>query len=249
MLEVNELKAGYGENSVLHGINLSVASDEIVSIIGPNGCGKSTLLRALMGMTGWSSGKASFSGSELLGSESSQIVAGGVGYVPQLANVFGGMTVIENLQLGGYLLKGSERDQQIEKMLELFPKFQTRRTQHAGTMSGGERQSLALAMAMMTSPKLMLLDEPSAGLSPKATDEMYDKVRSLKSNMGMSVLIVEQDVHGVLEITDRTYVLKMGENDFDAASSDVLNDDRIRSAYLGNVTSNADSVAAEAKSG
>lgn len=235
MLEINSLKAGYTGTQILHGISLAVLENEIVSIIGPNGCGKSTLLRAVMGMTTWATGNANFQGHNILGRESSRIVAGGVGYVPQLANVFAGMTVMENLQIGGYILDAPERARQIERMLEMFPKFQSRRKQQAGTMSGGERQSLALAMAMMTSPKLVLLDEPSAGLSPMATAQMYEKIVSLRSETGMSILIVEQDVHGVLEITDRTYVLKMGENDFDAPSKDILDDERIRSAYLGNV--------------
>lgn len=241
MLEINDLKAGYNDNQILHGIDLTVSNNEIVSIIGPNGCGKSTLLRAIMGMTIWSTGGVKFQSGEILGFESSQIVAGGVGYVPQLSNVFAGMSVLENLQVGGYLLKAKERSLQIELMLELFPKFQSRQSQQAGTMSGGERQSLALAMAMMTSPKLMLLDEPSAGLSPKATREMYDTIVRLQSKMGMSVLIVEQDVHGVLEITDRTYVLKMGQNDFDGPSKEILEDDRIRSAYLGSIDADSKS--------
>ncbi len=237
MLELVNLKSGYGGSEILHGLNLSVANQEIVSIIGPNGCGKSTLLRSVMGMTPWSTGGVRFKGSDILGLESSKVVATGIGYVPQLENVFAGMTVMENLQIGGYLLPAGERRDQIARMLDLFPQFKSRKSQAAGTMSGGERQSLALAMAIMTSPELILLDEPSAGLSPKATDEMYANVLLLQEQLGMSVLIVEQDVHGVLEITHRTYVLKMGENDFDAPSKDVLNDDRIRSAYLGNVQS------------
>ena len=235
LLEVSGLEAGYGALEVLHGIQLHVEENELVSIIGPNGCGKSTILRGLMGLTGWVRGNVAFDGQTITGKDTNKIVEGGVGYVPQLANVFFSMTVAENLALGGYLLTPKERDEQVDKMLDLFPKFKERRKQAAGTMSGGERQSLALAMALMTSPKLVLLDEPSAGLSPIATDEMYDNIVKLPADMGTAVLIVEQDVHGVLQITERTYVMKMGENDFDAPSKTVWEDDRVREAYLGNI--------------
>ena len=232
-LEILDLKAGYDASEILHGINLHVDTEEIVSVIGPNGCGKSTVLRAIMGLTQWSVGQILFQGVDIRGIDSSRIVAGGIGYVPQLENVFSGMTVIENLQIGGYLLSRAERKRQMERSYELFPVFKDRRTQAAGTMSGGERQTLALAMALMTSPKLILLDEPSAGLSPKATHDMYGNIVGLPERLGMSVLIVEQDVHGVLEVSQRTYVLSMGANDFDAPSDQVMDDERIRLAYLG----------------
>ncbi len=232
-LEIQDLKAGYDASEILHGINLHVDTEEIVSVIGPNGCGKSTVLRAIMGLTQWSAGQILFQGADIRGIDSSRIVAGGIGYVPQLENVFSGMTVTENLQIGGYLLSRAERKTQIERSYELFPVFKDRRAQAAGTMSGGERQTLALAMALMTSPKLILLDEPSAGLSPKATHDMYGNIVGLPERLGMSVLIVEQDVHGVLEVSQRTYVLSMGANDFDAPSDQVMDDERIRLAYLG----------------
>ena len=232
-LEILDLKAGYDASEILHGINLHVDTEEIVSVIGPNGCGKSTVLRAIMGLTQWSAGHILFQGADIRGIDSSRIVAGGIGYVPQLENVFSGMTVTENLQIGGYLLSRVERKRQIERSYELFPVFKDRRAQAAGTMSGGERQTLALAMALMTSPKLILLDEPSAGLSPKATHDMYGNIVGLPERLGMSVLIVEQDVHGVLEVSQRTYVLSMGANDFDAPSGQVMDDERIRLAYLG----------------
>ncbi len=232
-LEILDLKAGYDASEILHGINLHVDTEEIVSVIGPNGCGKSTVLRAIMGLTQWSAGQILFQGADIRGIDSSRIVAGGIGYVPQLENVFSGMTVTENLQIGGYLLPRAERKRQIERSYELFPVFKDRRAQAAGTMSGGERQTLALAMALMISPKLILLDEPSAGLSPKATHDMYGNIVGLPERLGMSVLIVEQDVHGVLEVSQRTYVLSMGANDFDAPSDQVMDDERIRLAYLG----------------
>lgn len=235
LLDVRGLEAGYGALEILHGIDLHVQAGEIVSVIGPNGCGKSTVLRSIMGLTDWSRGQVSFRTQNLLGKETSQIVSAGIGYVPQLANVFSAMTVAENLQLGGYLLSGKERERRIEGMLELFPKFKERRGQAAGTMSGGERQTLALAMALMTSPKLMLLDEPSAGLSPLATEEMYESIVRLPRAMNTAVLIVEQDVHGVLDVSKRTYVMSMGRNDFDAPSNTIWDDERVRLAYLGNV--------------
>ncbi len=235
LLEVAGLEAGYGDLEILHKVALRVAPGEIVSIIGPNGCGKSTILRSIMGLTDWSRGQIGFDGQDIDGKETNHIVSAGVGYVPQLANVFSAMTVTENLALGGYLLSNGERKRQTDAMLNLFPKFTERCKQTAGTMSGGERQTLALAMALMTSPKLVLLDEPSAGLSPIATTEMYESIVRLPSEMNTSVLIVEQDVHGVLQISQRTYVMKMGENDFDAPSEMVWEDERVRAAYLGNV--------------
>lgn len=235
LLDVSGLEAGYGDLEILHGVALHVGKDEIVSIIGPNGCGKSTVLRSIMGLTSWSRGSVSLDGKDIRGQDTDKIVASGVGYVPQLANVFSAMTVSENLALGGYLLSKADREQKTEEMIELFPKFKERRKQAAGTMSGGERQTLALAMALMTSPKLVLLDEPSAGLSPIATDEMYDSIKRLPGEMNTAVLIVEQDVHGVLQMSRRTYVMKMGGNDFDAPSETVWADERVRAAYLGNI--------------
>ena len=235
LLDVSGLEAGYGSLEILHGIDLHVQVGEIVSIIGPNGCGKSTVLRTIMGLTDWSRGEVSFGAQNVRGLDTSQIVSAGIGYVPQLANVFSAMSVAENLQLGGYLLSAKERALQIEGMLDLFPKFKERRSQAAGTMSGGERQTLALAMALMTSPKLVLLDEPSAGLSPLATEEMYESIIRLPRTMSTAVLIVEQDVHGVLDVSKRTYVMSMGRNDFDAPSDTIWDDERVRLAYLGNI--------------
>ena len=235
VLDVLDLESGYGSLEILHGVNLHVGEREIVSVIGPNGCGKSTVLRSIMGLTDWSRGKIILASQDMTGMETSQIVSAGIGYVPQLANVFSAMTVTENLQLGGYLLSAKERDEQIESMIDLFPKFKERKNQAAGTMSGGERQTLALAMALMTSPKLVLLDEPSAGLSPIATSEMYENIVGLPERIDTSVLIVEQDVHGVLEISARTYVMSMGSNDFDAPSDTIWEDERVRLAYLGNI--------------
>lgn len=235
VLDVSGLESGYGSLEILHGVDLHVNDREIVSVIGPNGCGKSTVLRSIMNLTDWSRGQIVFRGNDVAGRETSQIVSAGIGYVPQLGNVFSAMTVAENLQLGGYLLSAREREEQIHGMLELFPKFKQRRNQAAGTMSGGERQTLALAMALMTSPGLVLLDEPSAGLSPIATAEMYESIVQLPKTMNTAVLIVEQDVHGVLEISKRTYVMSMGRNDFDAPSDTIWDDDRVRLAYLGNL--------------
>ena len=235
LLDISGLEAGYGSLEILHGIDLHVKDEEIVSVIGPNGCGKSTVLRTIMGLTDWSRGEIVFRSENVRGMETSRIVSTGIGYVPQLANVFSAMTVSENLQLGGYLLGARERERKIEGMLDLFPKFKERSNQAAGTMSGGERQTLAMAMALMTSPKLVLLDEPSAGLSPIATGEMYESIVRLPESMNTAVLIVEQDVHGVLQISQRTYVMTMGRNDFDAPSNTVWSDERVRRAYLGNI--------------
>jgi ABC-type branched-subunit amino acid transport system ATPase component len=233
LLEVANLRAGYGPAQVLHGVDLSVSAGEIVSIIGPNGCGKSTLLKSIMGYVPWSKGEMRLEGNSILGRQTEELVGLGLGFVPQLANTFKGMTVRENLELGGYTLDRAGVSRRIEELVGIFPILAPRMRQKAGTMSGGERQTVALASALMAGPRLLLLDEPSAGLSPSATADMFASVKELPAKLGITVLMVEQDVYGALEISDRGYVLAMGQNEFSGSAADILNDRRIGIAYLG----------------
>lgn len=233
LLEVANLCAGYGPAQVLHGVDLSVSTGEIVSIIGPNGCGKSTLLKSIMGYVPWSKGEMRLEGHSILGKQTEELVGLGLGFVPQLANTFKGMTVRENLELGGYTLDRAAVSRRIEELVGIFPILGPRMRQKAGTMSGGERQTVALASALMAGPRLLLLDEPSAGLSPSATADMFASVKELPARLGITVLMVEQDVYGALEISDRGYVLAMGQNEFSGSAADILNDRRIGIAYLG----------------
>lgn len=233
LLEVANLRAGYGPAQVLHGVDLSVSTGEIVSIIGPNGCGKSTLLKSIMGYVPWSKGEMRLEGHSILGRQTEELVGLGLGFVPQLANTFKGMTVRENLELGGYTLDRAAVSRRIEELVGIFPILGPRMRQKAGTMSGGERQTVALASALMAGPRLLLLDEPSAGLSPSATADMFASVKELPARLGITVLMVEQDVYGALEISDRGYVLAMGQNEFSGSAADILNDRRIGIAYLG----------------
>lgn len=233
LLEVAKLRAGYGPAQVLHGVDLSVSAGEIVSIIGPNGCGKSTLLKSIMGYVPWSKGEMRLEGHSILGRQTEELVGLGLGFVPQLANTFKGMTVRENLELGGYTLDRAAVSRRIEELVGIFPILGPRMRQKAGTMSGGERQTVALASALMAGPRLLLLDEPSAGLSPSATSDMFASVKELPARLGITVLMVEQDVYGALEISDRGYVLAMGQNEFSGSAADILNDRRIGIAYLG----------------
>jgi ABC-type branched-subunit amino acid transport system ATPase component len=233
LLEVAKLRAGYGPAQVLHGVDLSVSAGEIVSIIGPNGCGKSTLLKSIMGYVPWSKGEMRLEGNSILGRQTEELVGLGLGFVPQLANTFKGMTVRENLELGGYTLDRAAVSRRIEELVGIFPILGPRMRQKAGTMSGGERQTVALASALMAGPRLLLLDEPSAGLSPSATSDMFASVKELPARLGITVLMVEQDVYGALEISDRGYVLAMGQNEFSGSAADILNDRRIGIAYLG----------------
>jgi ABC-type branched-subunit amino acid transport system ATPase component len=227
------IEAGYGAAQILHGVDVSVELKEIVTIIGPNGCGKSTFLKTVMGLVPWSRGTARFGEIDLLGCRTDAVVRHGVGYVPQLNNVFPTLTVRENLEIGGYLLPRATLGARIAEIADLIPFLTKRLPQAAGTMSGGERQLLALASALMTRPALVLLDEPSAGLSPQATTKMFDTVRSLRNSLDLTILLVEQNVFQAFEISDRAYVLSMGRNEVDGLPADLVRDERVRVAYLG----------------
>jgi ABC-type branched-subunit amino acid transport system ATPase component len=232
LLEVENVVSGYGRTDVLHGVSISVGRDEIVTIIGPNGAGKSTLFKTIMGYLIPRSGKVIFSEEDVTQLKTNHKVEKGIAYVPQLDNTFPSLTIRENLEMGGFSKVREALQQGIETAYSTFPILSDRRNQRARTLSGGQRQMLAMSMALMTEPDLLLLDEPSAGLSPKISDEVFNQIMSLHQK-GIGVLIIEQDAYRSLNISDRGYVLAMGQNHFEGSADTILNDPQIREAFLG----------------
>lgn len=224
------IETGYGDLQVLYGVDVDVRDDEIVLVFGPNGAGKSTLMRALIRRLPLWAGTVEMSGEDLSGLEANEMVPNGVAYVPQAENVFPNLTVTENLDIG--TIHAAEPERRREAMYDLFPRLEDRQTQEASTLSGGERQMLAMARALMPDPDLLLIDEPSAGLAPqliKRTFEYVDRVREA----GTAVLMVEQNVKAALKVVDRGYVLDMGENRFEADAETIRDSERVRDLYLG----------------
>ncbi|MDC0058760.1 ABC transporter ATP-binding protein [Acidimicrobiaceae bacterium] len=232
ILECNGIAAGYVKGlNILQGVDLVVSEGEIVSIIGPNGAGKSTLLKAIMGLLNISAGRFFIEGIEKTNLPTHKIVNEGVGYVPQVENVFPSLTIEENLEMGSWSL-GKKGKQSIEKLFQDFPLLNERRKEKAGNLSGGQRQILALARALVTSPKLLLLDEPSAGLSPLAIDDVFKTIKEINEK-GVPILLVEQNAKRALKFSDRGYVLDQGRNAYQGTGKDLLDDPRVVDLYLG----------------
>jgi ABC-type branched-subunit amino acid transport system ATPase component len=232
LLVATDLHSGYGANEVIHGIDFSVETGQIVAILGPNGCGKSTFVRTLLGYVHARRGHVIFDDDDITQLSPTSRARLGIGYVPQLANVFRPLTVRENLEMGGYALRRPELIARLQEVSELFPTLKERWSQSAGTLSGGERQLLAMARAMMVSPRLLCLDEPSAGLSPLRADDVFEQIRRIAA-LGVSMLVIEQDARRSLSVASLAYVLVTGRVAFRGAASAVLSDEHIRAAYLG----------------
>lgn len=232
LVRIENISAGYGEAEILHKVFLEAATKEVVTIIGPNGAGKSTLLKTILGYLTPTTGRILFDEKDITHLRADQRVRRGISYVPQLENVFPSLNGEENLRMGGYSLPKKEVKQQMDKIYSLFPRLAERKKQRVRTMSGGERQMLAMARALMTEPKLVLLDEPSAALSPGMADQVFDKVIEIR-DQGKAIIIVEQDAQRSLCISQRGYVLANGENVFEGLASDILQNEKIREAYLG----------------
>jgi len=231
LLATEELIAGYvSEVDILNGVSIEVAEGEIVTVIGPNGAGKSTLMKAIFGLLRPRSGLLQFQGQEIIGLKPHECTQLGLSYVPQLDNVFPTLTVEENLEMGS--LDRSRTDEQIEHMYELFPRLGERPTQAAGTMSGGERQMVAMARALMPDPHLLLLDEPSAGLAPAFVDAIFEKISDI-NRAGVTIVMVEQNARRALAMSDRGYVLDLGKNRFEGPGRELLNDPKVAELYLG----------------
>ena len=232
VIECNGIAAGYVKGlNILQGIDMIINEKEIVSIIGPNGAGKSTLLKAIMGIINISGGRFFIDGVEKTNTPTHQIVKEGVGYVPQVENVFPSLTIEENLEIGSWSIDTSIK-QSISKIFDDFPMLKERRKDKAGNLSGGQRQILALARALTTSPKILLLDEPSAGLSPVAIKEVFEIVKEINSK-GVAILLVEQNAKRALNFSDRGYVLDQGRNAYQGKGHELLNDPRVVDLYLG----------------
>ena len=232
VIECNGIAAGYVKGlNILQGVDLIVNEKEIVSIIGPNGAGKSTLLKAIMGIINISGGRFFINGVEKTNTPTHQIVNEGVGYVPQVEYVFPSLTIEENLEIGSWSVKDNIK-QSISKIFDDFPMLKERQRDKAGNLSGGQRQILALARALVTSPSILLLDEPSAGLSPVAIKEVFEIVKEINSR-GVAILLVEQNATRALNFSDRGYVLDQGRNAYQGKGQELLEDPRVVDLYLG----------------
>ena len=232
LLEVRGLRAGYGIVEVLFGLDLDVDAGELVVVLGANGSGKTTTLRAVSAMLPFR-GEVTFDGKSLGGMRPDQIVAAGIAHVPQGRGTINDLTVEENLRIGAWTRKDSDVDADIEQWCSTFPRLGERRTQAAGSMSGGERQMLAIARAFMSRPRLLLLDEPSLGLAPLVTAEVFDRLRDITSHTGTAVLLVEQNANLALDFAGRAYVLEAGEIVASGPAAQLQHDETVQKAYLG----------------
>lgn len=233
MLELKNLDSGYEFLQVLWGVSLRVDDGEFVALIGPNGAGKSTTLRTIAGLIEPKGGEIIFNGKSITKKSAHIISRMGISYVSEALNLFTDMSVRENLLLGAYAVQ--EREVQLETLdyiFELFPRLEERRDQLAGTMSGGERKMLAIARGMMSNPTLMLVDEPSLGLQPNLTYDVFDALLQLR-DQGVTILLVEQNVNATLDITDRAYILEQGQIVMEGPSKEVKSNEHVQNAYLG----------------
>lgn len=232
MLTVDKLSAGYGKLTILHEVDLTIAPGQFVAILGPNGSGKSTLLKTIFGLTDRGAGAITLDNQPLTGLPTEAIQQQGIAYVPQRQNVFAALTVRENLQLAARSLKAADAIQLLDELFTLFPILDKRQAQRAGKLSGGERQLLAIAIAWLARPQLMLLDEPSAGLAPLVVTEVFKTLKVL-NQQGIGLGVVEQNARSVLKFCDHAYVLREGQVVFHGAAADLLANEEIVKSYLG----------------
>jgi ABC-type branched-subunit amino acid transport system ATPase component len=231
LLEVDNVVSGYGDMTILNGVDLEVAPGEVVSIIGPNGAGKSTLLKTIVGLLDPKQGSVVFGGDDITHTSPEDLVSRGVCYVPQTDNVFPSLSVEENLKMGSIALDDGFGER-VNELEEMFPILSSRAEQRCGGLSGGQQQMVALASALVVDPDLLILDEPSAGLAPKMVDKVFDRIERI-NEAGTAILIVEQNARRSLRESDRGIVLAMGENRFEGKSEDLLDSEEIEELYLG----------------
>jgi branched-chain amino acid transport system ATP-binding protein len=233
LLRAEGMTAGYGKMAILHDVTLEVHPGEMVSVIGPNGAGKSTAFKTIVGFLRPTSGRVIFDGQDIAGLRPDQVLGRGLAYVPQGRIVFPQMTVLENLEMGAYIERDGTRIRQaLDRVCALFPILGERRSQKAGTMSGGEQQMVAIGRALMTTPKLIMLDEPSLGLAPKFVTLIFDKLTEMK-RAGFTLMVVEQNAARALAVADRGYVLELGRNRFEGTGEALLADPEVKRLYLG----------------
>jgi neutral amino acid transport system ATP-binding protein len=231
LLATNEIVAGYvPEVDILNGVSITVCEGEIVTVVGPNGAGKSTLIKTIFGLLRARKGTVTFQGQDIGGLKPHTITRRGLSYVPQLENIFPSLTVDENLEMGS--LDTSRTRERMEEMYELFPRLGERQSQPAGTMSGGERQMVAMARALMPDPRVLLLDEPSAGLAPAFVEAIFQKIEDI-NRAGVTLVMVEQNARRALAMSDRGYVLDVGVNRFEGPGRELLEDPKVAELYLG----------------
>ncbi|MFH8135902.1 high-affinity branched-chain amino acid ABC transporter ATP-binding protein LivF [Pantoea osteomyelitidis] len=232
MLTVDNVSAHYGKIQALHNVSLHINQGEIVTLIGANGAGKTTLLGTLCGEPRASQGSITFDGKAITDWQTARIMREAIAIVPEGRRVFSRMTVEENLAMGGFFVSGQAYQQRIQRVYELFPRLSERKSQRAGTMSGGEQQMLAIGRALMSQPRLLLLDEPSLGLAPIIIQQIFDTIEQLRSE-GMTIFLVEQNANQALKLADRGYVLENGHVVLEDSGAALLSNEAVRSAYLG----------------
>ncbi len=233
MLVVDKISAGYGKFQVLFDVSLEAKEKEITVIIGPNGAGKTTLLKTIVGFTNVYSGKINFMGNDITSIPPHKRVKLGLALLPQFTNIFANLTVRENLVMAGYDLKGDEMKEKLDQVLDIFPVLKNFLQRKAGTLSGGERQMLAMSMLLMRKPKLVLLDEPTTGLSPKMVSVVLSKSAELRDKLGITVVLVEQNAKKALEIGDKAYILVSGRKVHEDDAKDLLKNPELSKMYFG----------------
>ena len=234
LLEVRDVFAGYLDFDILQGVNLEVYPQEVVCVIGPNGAGKSTVFRAVYGLIKVRLGQVMVGGEEITNFTPQKVLQSGIAIVPQLRSVFPQMTVLENLEMGMFLERDQDRiTERIDVIFGLFPRLAERSKQMAGTMSGGEQRMLEIGRSLMLEPQLLMMDEPSAGLAPSITRMIFEHVERLNEEIGLTVLMIEQNARQGLEASHRGYVLELGKNTYEGTGQELIEDPQVRRAFLG----------------
>jgi len=233
ILEISNLNAGYGKSHVLFDISLNIEKGVICAILGPNGSGKSTILKSIFGLTSIYSGSIIFKGMNITGMKPYKIAQLGIAYLPQVDSVYSNLSVRENLIMAGYTLSKEEIEERIRNVCEIFPILKKYMGRRVMTLSGGERQILAMAMALMRQPSLIMLDEPTAHLAPRIAIQIFDKIKELNKDYGVTIILVEQNVRGALEISDKAYLLVSGRINYCGSSKDLINHKDFGKLFLG----------------
>lgn len=236
MLEVKDLVAGYGKIAILQGVSFNVNEGDFMAVVGPNGSGKSTLVKTILGFTNLFEGSVSFKGTNITGWKPEKIARLKLGYIPQLANVFPDLNVSENLELGASTIKDRQKKKELlQRVTTIFPFLATRPHQKANLLSGGERQMLAIGRALMGEPQMLILDEPTAALAPLAADQLFSRLSSIRQDMGVTIVLVEQNARKALSLANRGLVLVQGKSVFEGTPDQISNDKDIISLFLGNL--------------